>query len=133
MQRLTVYNHFPDLRRAAAGVLGALAGEHPLPDLGAALALEDPVERLRAALTALYGWYRENAPMQRRVLGERATVPELDAWMARSADLALAELADRLAGGFDAPRRAPWSRSPSTSGPGSASTARGWTTPRPPG
>ena len=36
--------------------------------------------------------------MQRRVHGERATVPELDAWLARSSDVALADLAERLAG-----------------------------------
>ena len=34
--------------------------------------------------------------------GERATVPELDAWLARSADVRFAELAERLAAGFDA-------------------------------
>jgi hypothetical protein len=51
----------------------------------------------------LYPWYRENAPMQRRVLGERATVPELDAWMARSADVRIAELAAALSAGFERP------------------------------
>jgi hypothetical protein len=40
--------------------------------------------------------------MQRRVLGERASVPELDAWMTQSADRSLAELAGALAAG---PRR----------------------------
>ena len=57
-------------------------------------------------LTALYGWYRENAPMQRRVLGERATVPELDAWMARSSDVRWPSSPTRLAAGFDGARGA---------------------------
>ena len=131
MQRLTVYNHFPDLDALLPACTAHYLAEHPRPDLGAALALADPAERLRAALTLLYGWYRENAPMQRRVHGERATVPELDAWLARSSDLALAELAERLSAGFDgAAARARSSPSPSTSGRGSASIAKGWTTPR---
>src|SRR5690242_11045428 len=75
----------------------------PPPDITDALALADPAERLRAALTALYGWYRETAPMQRRVFGERASVPELDAWMAQSADRSLAALADALGTGSRRP------------------------------
>jgi AcrR family transcriptional regulator len=103
VQRLTVYNHFPGLEALLPACSAHWLAEHPQPDLGEAFALEDPAERLRAALTALYGWYRENAPMQRRVFGERATVPELDAWMAQSTDRALAELAAGLAAGFDRP------------------------------
>jgi AcrR family transcriptional regulator len=103
VQRLTVYNHFPDLHALLPACSAHWLAEHPRPDLAAAFALEDPAERLRAALTAHYGWYRENAPMQRRVWGERATVPELDAWMARSSDLRFAELAAHLSAGFDRP------------------------------
>jgi hypothetical protein len=75
----------------------------PPPDLADPLALADPRERLRTALTALYGWYRATAPMQRRVFGERASVAELDAWMAQSADRTLAELADALSAGLRRP------------------------------
>jgi AcrR family transcriptional regulator len=101
VQRLTVYNHFPDLDALLPACAAHWIGEHPQPDLGPAFALEDPAERLRTALTALYGWYRETAPVQRRMFGERATVPELDAWMAQSADAQLAELAGGLSAGFD--------------------------------
>jgi AcrR family transcriptional regulator len=103
VQRLTVYNHFPDLEALLPACSAHWLAEHPRPDLGSALAIEDPAERLRAVLTLLYGWNRENSPAQRRLLGERATVPELDAWLARSTDLALAELAAGLAAGFDRP------------------------------
>jgi hypothetical protein len=41
--------------------------------------------------------------MQRRVHGERVTVPELDAWLARSSDPMLAGLAAALATGLDRP------------------------------
>jgi AcrR family transcriptional regulator len=103
VQRLTVYNHFPDLHALLPACTAHWLTEHPRPDLEPAFAPEDPAERLRAALTALYAWYRETAPMQRRVLGERASVPELDEWLARSTDPVLAELAAGLSAGFDRP------------------------------
>jgi AcrR family transcriptional regulator len=103
VQRLTVYNHFPDLNTLLPACTAHWLAEHPQPDLEPAFALEDPAERLRTALTSLYGWYRETAPMQRRVFGERATVPELDAWMGQSTDPMLAELATGLSAGFDRP------------------------------
>ena len=103
MQRLTVYNHFPDLDALLPACTAHYLAEHPRPDLAPALALADPLERLSAALTSLYGWYRQRAPMQRRVHGERATVPELDAWLRRSSDIVLGELADGLATGLGGP------------------------------
>jgi AcrR family transcriptional regulator len=103
VQRLTVYNHFPDLEALLPACTAHWLAEHPLPELEPALALEDSAERLRTVLAALYGWYRETAPMQRRVCGERSTVPELDAWMAQSSDQLLAGIADALSAGFDRP------------------------------
>lgn len=107
VQRLTVYNHFPGLEALLPACSAHWLAEHPRPDLGAALALDDPGERLRSALRLLYGWYRETAPMQRRVFGERATVPELEAWMARTADVVMTELADALAAAFERPEARP--------------------------
>jgi AcrR family transcriptional regulator len=103
VQRLTVYNHFTDLDALLPACTAHWLTANPMPDLGPALALGDPAQRLRAVLAALYGWYRETASMQRRVHGERATVPELDAWMARSSDPMLAELAGALAEGLERP------------------------------
>jgi AcrR family transcriptional regulator len=103
VQRLTVYNHFPDLDALLPACTAHWLSEHPQPDLEPVFALEHPAERLRAALTAVYGWYRETAPTQQRVLGERASVPELDAWLARSRDPMLADLAAGLSAGFDRP------------------------------
>jgi AcrR family transcriptional regulator len=103
VQRLTVYNHFPDLAALLPACSAHWLTERPMPDLEPAFALEDPTERLRTALTLLYGWYRENAPMLRAVFGERAAVPELDAWMAQSADALIGQLATRLSEGFERP------------------------------
>jgi len=103
VQRLTVYNHFPDLDALLPACTAHWNAQHPMPDLAPVFASPEPVERLRTALTLLYGWYRETAPMQRRVFGERATVPELDAWMARSGDQALDQLTTALAAGLNRP------------------------------
>jgi AcrR family transcriptional regulator len=103
VQRVTVYNHFPDLEALLPACTAHWLAEHPLPALEPAFAIADPAERLRAALTALYGWYRETAPMQRRMIGERASVPELDAWMTQASDALLAAFAERLSSGLEGP------------------------------
>jgi AcrR family transcriptional regulator len=107
VQRLTVYNHFPDLGALLPACSAHWLGEHPLPELEPALALGEPAERLRAVLAALYPWYRATAPMQQRVHGERSTVPELDAWMTQSSDVLLGAIADRLAAGSEVPGARP--------------------------
>ena len=102
VSRLTVYNHFPDLSAllpACAAHYGAL---HPEPDLDGALALEDPAERTRAALARLYGWYREVEPMFGKLFHDRATVPELDRFLAANVDRMQADLAAALGTGFGA-------------------------------
>ena len=103
VQRLTVYNHFPDLEALLPACSAHWMTAHPPPDPGPALALGDPQERLHATLAAFYRWYRETAAMQRRVHGERATVPELDALMAQTADPLLAWLSEVLSADFDRP------------------------------
>ena len=85
-------------------MLGALVGGPPAADLGPAFALPDPAERLQTVLEGLYGWYREHQAMQRHTLGDRATVPELDAYLTGFADPAMAGLADALAAGCDGDR-----------------------------
>src|ERR1700682_5356106 len=60
VQRLTVYNNFPNETE-----LFDACGQHsmernPPPDPWAALALDNPLKRLRAVLGPLYPWYRKN-------------------------------------------------------------------------
>src|ERR671922_313907 len=74
--------------------------QNPPPDPPPMFEIEDPAERVEAVLSAFYAWYRANEGMQLRVQGERATVPELEDWMAKTADARQAELADALAAGF---------------------------------
>src|ERR671932_1601384 len=67
VQRLTVYNHFPDLSELLPACSAHWLARHPAPDFGAALTLDDPRERVRRVLSELYQWYRENEGMQLHV------------------------------------------------------------------
>jgi AcrR family transcriptional regulator len=100
--RLTVYNHFGELSDLFPACSAHYAALHPRPDLGPALALEDPVARVRAVLRDLYGWYRETEPMMGKLHADRSSVPALDDFMRANGDRALAELADGLVPAFRA-------------------------------
>src|SRR3954470_14178733 len=67
VQRLTVYNNFPD----EASLLGACAAHykagHPPPDPASRGAVRDPARRTRAALGAIYAYFREPEPMTGKV------------------------------------------------------------------
>jgi len=60
VQRHTVYAHFPDERSLFMACSGLVYERDPVPDAGAWRAIEDRGERLRTALTAIYGWYQRN-------------------------------------------------------------------------
>jgi AcrR family transcriptional regulator len=100
--RLTVYNHFADLSELLPACAAHYERLHPMPDLGSVLARQDPAERVRGTLALLYGWYRETEPMYGKLFSDRASVPELDGFMAQNVDRMQAELADDLAGAFAA-------------------------------
>jgi AcrR family transcriptional regulator len=100
VQRLTVYNNFPNETE-----LFAACGEHsmsknPPPDPSAALTIEDPAERIRAVLAPLYSWYRKSARGQENLQRDRLVMPALDAVMRIRMDRQFADLADALAAGF---------------------------------
>jgi AcrR family transcriptional regulator len=79
VERVTVYNHFPDdisLLTACSQHWRAL---HPAPDPSAWVAIPDPGERLRAGLGKLYAWYRETEPMMANVQRDAESLPALKA------------------------------------------------------
>jgi AcrR family transcriptional regulator len=100
VQRLTVYNHFPEDIDLFAACQAHWMGLHPLPDLSAALSLPDPRQRLKGCLRGFYGWYRETAAMAENVQRDRGAVAPLDALLTQTADARLAELAGALGAGF---------------------------------
>ena len=102
VSRLTVYKHFPDNASLYPACSAHHLSQHPLPDFEAALAPQDPVERVGSLLRAIYGgWYREQRRMMRNLLRDRGADPALAEFMAANSDAALAGIADLLTAGFD--------------------------------
>jgi AcrR family transcriptional regulator len=73
--RLTVYRHFPDDDAMFGACTAHWAGQQNMPDLEAWLAVGDPLERLRVALTDLYRFYGEAEPMLTRSHRDRDALP----------------------------------------------------------
>ena len=94
--RLTVYNHFPDLESLLPACSSVYETFHPLPDVARTFAIDDPYERARETLAALYAYFRGTAGLYSRVLPDRVTVPELDAFMTANFDTILDEVASAL-------------------------------------
>lgn len=76
VQRHTVYAHLPDERSIYMACSGLHLDRAPPPSPAAWETLNDPSARLKAALTALYGWFAENDALLAAVLrdAERNTV-----------------------------------------------------------
>jgi AcrR family transcriptional regulator len=68
VQRHTLYAHFPDERSLMLACSGLTLDRDPLPDAEAWRAMEDPRERLRTGLDAIYHWYERNADLAACVL-----------------------------------------------------------------
>lgn len=96
VQRLTVYNHFPEDRELYGACQAHWLELHPLPDFAAALAVADPRARIHAVLAGQYAWYRATEPMAEKVQRDRSTLPALDALLTTTADAGLDQLADAL-------------------------------------
>jgi AcrR family transcriptional regulator len=68
VQRHTLYAHFPDERSLQLACSGLALERDPLPDAAPWRAIGDRRERLRAGLTAIYGWFERNADLAGCVL-----------------------------------------------------------------
>ena len=68
VRRSTVYRHFPDEASLFAACTAHWMADNPVPDIGAWAAIEDPDARLRAALDALYPYYRRTAGMMENLI-----------------------------------------------------------------
>jgi AcrR family transcriptional regulator len=104
VRRPTVYNHFPNEKDLFLACGQHSLAQKPPPDPSAALAIADPSERLRALLTAFYGWYRQVRRARENLERDRLLLPALDAAMKIRLDHTLAALADALAAGLKPPR-----------------------------
>jgi len=76
VERLTVYRHFPDERSMFEACTTHYATQVPGPDPAAWAEIEEPAERLRAALLAFYHYYRRAEDVLTHAVRD---VPELPA------------------------------------------------------
>jgi len=82
VQRLTVYRHFPDEQHLLEACSSHWLGEYPFPDPAEWAGLEDPAERVAAALRTLYAYYRVGESMLASTLRDEPEVPALAEVMA---------------------------------------------------
>ena len=81
VQRLTVYRHFPSDRELFGACTSKWLGLHPPPDVSK-IESEDPAQRTRAVLLALYRYYRNTEKMWTAAYRDMDKVPALDEAMA---------------------------------------------------
>jgi AcrR family transcriptional regulator len=81
VRRSTLYRHFPDERALFGACSAHWAEANPPPDIGAWAAIEDPDERLDAALAELFAFYGRNEEMIDKLLRDAPTVPVVDELM----------------------------------------------------
>jgi len=102
VNRLTVYNHFPDITDLLRACSRSWTERHPAPDPTPWAQISDPQRRLRKALTELYGFYARTEPMRANVLRDAETMPELASLLEGSVVPYLAAVRDLLAEGWEA-------------------------------
>jgi len=77
VQRLTVYRHFPDERTLFEACAGHWRARNPVPDTSGWGGIDDPEERLRTALTAIYAFFRRTEGMTGNLLRDLPDSPVL--------------------------------------------------------
>lgn len=63
VQRVTVYDHFPDERAIFEACTSHYLAKHPPPDPTPWREIQDPAKRLRTALAEIYAYYRRTESM----------------------------------------------------------------------
>jgi AcrR family transcriptional regulator len=96
--RVTVYRHFPDEPALARACSGLYFERHPFPDPKSWQTIEDPVERLRAALRETYDYHEATASMIGHVLADARDHPVMSPYHAhweRAVDVLAAPFRER--------------------------------------
>src|SRR5690606_26316736 len=105
VQRSTVYRHLPAEEAGSHGCAPHGATLHPAPDPARWDSIEDPLRRVRTALRGFCAYYARTARMWRSIRRDAADVPAVQVPLA-AYDAYVQEVAERLAEGFDAGKRA---------------------------
>jgi AcrR family transcriptional regulator len=103
VQRHTFYRHFPTEEELFAACAAHYWADHPWPDPAQWASMPDPVERVRAALTAMYRFYADIEPMLANVLRDASTMDAVNRNAQVYRDF-ISDIARPLAAGL-APRR----------------------------
>lgn len=74
VQRLTVYRHFPDDEAIFSACSAYAFEQDPPPDPANWSRIDDPENRLRAALRALYSYYRRNRQLYMNLYRDAGTM-----------------------------------------------------------
>jgi AcrR family transcriptional regulator len=98
VQRATVYRHFADDAALLTACSAHWRAQHPGPDPAGLAAIEDPAERLLAALRGFYAFYRSGEQMIANVRRDAATMPALAPFVERTAQ-AMAAVVELLQAG----------------------------------
>jgi AcrR family transcriptional regulator len=101
VNRLTVYNHFPDVSDLLRACSRSWTERHPAPDPTPWAQISEPQDRLRTALRELYGFYAHTEPMRANVLRDAETMPELAALLEGSVVPYLGAVRDLLGEGWE--------------------------------
>ena len=101
VNRLTVYNHFPDVADLLRACSQRWTERYPPPDPTPWAQIRDPHERLRTALTDLYGYYARTEPMTANVLRDAETMPALAALLDGTLAPYLEAIRELLADGWE--------------------------------
>jgi AcrR family transcriptional regulator len=100
VRRATVYRHFPDERALFLGCSGLSRERNPLPDPALWSRIDDPAERLTAALDPIYAWYERGEPLLTAVLRDIDAMPIIRELQATGLQNYLARVEDDLAKGW---------------------------------
>ena len=101
INRLTVYNNFPDIADLLRACSKRWTEQNPAPDPTPWTKIRDPQERLRTALTELYGYYARTEPMRANVLRDAETMPALASLLEGTVVRYLRSVRDLLAEGWE--------------------------------
>jgi AcrR family transcriptional regulator len=77
VRRSTLYRHFPDEAAVFAACSAHWRAVNPAPDLAAWAAIEDPDQRLRAALEETYAYYRRTEGMMENLYRDEPLMPNV--------------------------------------------------------
>jgi AcrR family transcriptional regulator len=104
VQRLTVYNTFPDPSLLFAACQQRFLRENPPPQPTLPEAGQDSLDCLAVTLRRLYRWYRTNQSMERHIHRDRLLIPELDTLLRKTADARSDVTATAFANALTMPR-----------------------------